>query len=94
MQSRIAIDGYGEVAEWFNAAVLKTVEGASPPRVRISASPPIKEKRPFEVVFLFLNQCCLIRTLGGKSSTTSNRRDGGIAGFAFRQKLRLCNSGL
>ena len=31
----------GEVAEWFNAAVLKTVEGASPPRVRISASPPI-----------------------------------------------------
>lgn len=33
----------GEVAEWFNAAVLKTVEGASPPRVRISASPPIKK---------------------------------------------------
>ncbi len=32
----------GEVAEWFNAAVLKTVEGATPPRVRISASPPIK----------------------------------------------------
>ena len=31
----------GEVAEWFNAAVLKTVEDASPPRVRISASPPI-----------------------------------------------------
>ena len=33
----------GEVAERFNAAVLKTVEGASPPRVRISASPPIIE---------------------------------------------------
>ena len=31
----------GEVAERFNAAVLKTVEDASPPRVRISASPPI-----------------------------------------------------
>ena len=29
------------MAEWFNAAVLKTVEDASPPRVRISASPPI-----------------------------------------------------
>ena len=34
----------GEVAEWFNAAVLKTVEGATPPRVRISASPPIRKK--------------------------------------------------
>ena len=31
---------YGEVAEWFNAAVLKTVEGAIPPGVRISPSPP------------------------------------------------------
>ena len=40
MQTRIAVNDYGEVAEWFNAAVLKTVEGASPPRVRISASPP------------------------------------------------------
>ena len=29
------------MAERFNAAVLKTVEDASPPRVRISASPPI-----------------------------------------------------
>ena len=37
---------YGEVAEWFNAAVLKTVEGATPPRVRISASPPIVEQAP------------------------------------------------
>ena len=56
MQSQIAVDDYGEVAEWFNAAVLKTVEGASPPRVRISASPPMKEKRPFEVVFF-----CIIK---------------------------------
>lgn len=31
---------HGEVAEWFNATVLKTVEGATPPRVQISASPP------------------------------------------------------
>ena len=29
----------GEVAEWLKAAVLKTVEDASPSRVRISASP-------------------------------------------------------
>ena len=31
---------FGEVAERSNAAVLKTVEGLSPPRVRIPASPP------------------------------------------------------
>lgn len=30
----------GEVAERLKAAVLKTVEGAIPPRVRIPASPP------------------------------------------------------
>ena len=42
---------YGEVAEWFNAAVLKTVVGATPPRVRISASPPIRKKAPFMGVF-------------------------------------------
>ena len=35
----------GEVAERFNAAVLKTVEGATPPRVRISASPPVRISR-------------------------------------------------
>jgi hypothetical protein len=33
----------GEVAERSNAAVLKTVEGLSPPRVRIPASPPNKD---------------------------------------------------
>ena len=31
----------GGVAEWSNAAVLKTVVGVSPPRVRISAPPNI-----------------------------------------------------
>ena len=31
----------GSVAEWFKAAVLKTVEDVSPPRVRISALPPM-----------------------------------------------------
>ncbi len=30
----------GSVAEWFKAAVLKTVVDVSPPRVRISALPP------------------------------------------------------
>lgn len=29
----------GRVAEWFKAAVLKTVEDESPPRVRISPLP-------------------------------------------------------
>ena len=30
----------GEVPEWSNGAVSKTVVGASPPRVRIPVSPP------------------------------------------------------
>ena len=34
---------YGEVAERFNAAVLKTVVGASLPGVRISPSPPLNK---------------------------------------------------
>ena len=34
----------GEVAERLKAAVLKTVEGLNPPRVRIPASPPYKQK--------------------------------------------------
>ena len=42
------------MAEWFNAAVLKTVEGATPPRVRISASPPIKQRTPERVFFALL----------------------------------------
>ena len=41
------------MAEWFNAAVLKTVEGATPPRVRISFSPPIK-KAPREGCFFII----------------------------------------
>ena len=31
---------YGELAEWLNAAVLKTVKDASPSGVRIPDSPP------------------------------------------------------
>ena len=31
----------GEVPEWSNGAVSKTVEGASLPRVRIPVSPPL-----------------------------------------------------
>jgi hypothetical protein len=32
---------YGEMAERLKAAVLKTVEGSYPPRVRIPVSPPV-----------------------------------------------------
>ena len=38
---RLIYAALGEVAERSNAAVLKTVEGLSPPRVRIPASPPL-----------------------------------------------------
>ena len=34
-------DPRGEVPEWSNGAVSKTVVGASPPRVRIPVSPPL-----------------------------------------------------
>jgi hypothetical protein len=33
----------GEVPEWLNGAVSKTVVEATPPRVRIPASPPVKQ---------------------------------------------------
>ena len=46
------------MAEWSKAAVLKTVEGASPPGVRIPISPPVvnntNEKDIFEFVFFHL----------------------------------------
>ena len=44
----------GKVAERFNAAVLKTVEGASPPGVRISPFPPTKKRRLNAGVFLLM----------------------------------------
>ena len=34
-------DPYGELAEWSNAAVLKTVDGLNRPGVRIPHSPPL-----------------------------------------------------
>ena len=43
--------GTGEVAEWSNAAVLKTVGRESVPRVRIPVSPP---RMPVSVGFTFL----------------------------------------
>ena len=69
----------GEVAEWFNAAVLKTVEDASPPRVRISASPPIVVQKAllmqgFFVVSTELNQPQVMPNSGRRSSTTSERQ--------------------
>ena len=36
----------GEVPEWLNGAVSKTVVGASPPRVRIPLSPPLLSMYP------------------------------------------------
>lgn len=44
----------GEVAERFNAAVLKTVVGASLPGVRISPSPPFHEKHK-RIFFYFFD---------------------------------------
>ena len=40
--------GGGEVAEWSNAAVSKTVKGASPSRVRIPPSPPVWRRKPWK----------------------------------------------
>ena len=40
-----AITPQGEVPEWLNGAVSKTVVGASPPRVRIPLSPPFNKYR-------------------------------------------------
>ena len=69
----------GEVAERFNAAVLKTVEDASPPRVRISASPPIVVQKALLKARLF---CCKhventnaeLAELWERSSTPSERQ--------------------
>ncbi len=46
----------GEVAEWSNAAVLKTVERESVPRVRIPVSPPLI---PVSLQLYFLIQNCV-----------------------------------
>ena len=40
LAARYATKPPGEVPEWLNGAVSKTVVGASPPRVRIPLSPP------------------------------------------------------
>ncbi len=45
----------GEVAEWSNAAVLKTVERESVPRVRIPVSPPLM---PVSLQLCFLTRNC------------------------------------
>ena len=65
---------HGEVAERFNAAVLKTVVGASPPRVRISASPPIikKMKHSFRSAFFVADGSNGARLVfAGQSSSSS-----------------------
>ena len=40
-QLKFILNGYGEMAEWSNAPVLKTGKDASPSRVRIPVSPPL-----------------------------------------------------
>ena len=52
LAARYATKPPGEVPEWLNGAVSKTVVGASPPRVRIPLSPP-----------LFPFKCCNNSTL-------------------------------
>ncbi len=49
---------YGEVVEWFIAAVLKTAEVLKPPGVRIPLSPPFFENKMWFEYFLLI----LIRT--------------------------------
>lgn len=48
------------MAEWSKAAVLKTVEGASPPGVRIPISPPRESHTKhleISVSYFFLHDC-------------------------------------
>ena len=45
------------MAEWFNALVLKTSEGESPPRVRISPPPPINTQPPEELGVKIVKFC-------------------------------------
>lgn len=42
---------FGEVSEWFKVTISKVVVGATPPRVRIPAS-PYKKERTFVLSFL------------------------------------------
>ena len=67
------------MAERFNAAVLKTVEDASPPRVRISASPPIVVQKALDYQGFFVIHSKIfplyqLAELWEKSSTTNERR--------------------
>ena len=79
---------FGWVAERSNAAVLKTVVGASPPGVRIPPHPPGIKKHPKRGVFLF---CCggRMRTPGvrkqvGKTNIMQSSRYGFPAGTLCR----------
>ena len=48
---------YGEVPEWPNGAVSKTVELSRVPRVRIPVSPPNSDSYLFVVVHYCLEAC-------------------------------------
>ena len=62
----------GEVAEWTKAAVLKTVEGASLPGVRIPPSPPnetsASDRKP--------DAFCLPRGIGQKTASLRDKLAG------------------
>ncbi len=57
---------------WFNAPDLKSDEGASPPGVRIPASPPVTKRHPLRV--FFCNWCKSGFEPRERGSTTSERR--------------------
>ena len=59
----------GEVPEWSNGAVSKTVEGASLPRVRIPVSPPLNFI--ITVCYGFINCCVALTFLLLKRFVTS-----------------------
>ena len=60
---------YGEVPEWSNGAVSKTVEGASLPRVRIPVSPPLNFI--ITVCYGFISCCVALTFLLLKRFVTS-----------------------
>ena len=69
-------DYYGEMAERFNAAVLKTVVGASPPGVRISLSPPIKKRGRSSSFFSFKTESGLMLVVLESEMTKGPNRRG------------------
>ena len=76
LKSGVNKDYYGEMAERFNAAVLKTVVGASPPGVRISLSPPIKKEDAVPLFFSFKTESGLMLVVLESEMTKGPNRRG------------------